>query len=145
MLNPSRWRIVAIGKVRKLWIQDGLHLYLKRLPGLTVTELRDCGIKKETQEIDKTITSKELLVTLSEEGELLTSLSFSQRLQELGSNRIAFVIGGANGLSPEIKNRAYWNISLSHLTFPHDIARLLLSEQLYRANTIAQGGPYHRE
>ncbi len=145
MLNPSRWRIIAIGKVRKLWIQDGLNLYLRRLPGLTITELRDCGIKKETQAINKAIENNELPVTLSEDGELLTSFSFSQNLQKLGSNKVAFIIGGPNGLSAEIKSMASLNISLSPLTFPHDIARLLLTEQLYRADTIAKGSPYHRE
>ncbi len=145
MLSPSRWRIVAIGKVRKPWIQEGFHLYQKRLPGLTLTELRDNGINKEAQSINRAISNNELLVTLGEEGELLTSLSFSRRLQKIGSNRVAFVIGGANGLSSEIKAKAFCNISLSRLTFPHDIARLLLIEQLYRATTIVQGGPYHRE
>ncbi len=145
MVTPSRWRIIAIGKVRKKWIQNGLNLYLKRLPGLTITELRDSSIAKESQELLKSITRNELPIVLSEEGTLMTSLSFSQQLETLNSKRIAFLIGGADGLSSEIKNMAYWNISLSRLTFPHDIARLLLVEQLYRAKAIRQGSPYHRE
>ncbi len=145
MINPSRWRIIAIGKVRKPWVQDGVNLYLKRLPGLTITELRDGGIQKESQAINKNISHNELPIILSEDGELLTSLSFSERLQKLSSHRLAFVVGGADGLGSELKNTAYWNISLSRLTFPHDIARLLLTEQLYRANSIIQGSPYHRE
>ena len=145
MTNPARWRIVAIGKIRKPWIQDGLNLYLKRLPRLAITELRDCGAKKESEAIRKTIASNELPITLSEEGESLTSFAFSQRLQRVGAKRLAFIIGGADGLSPDVKKLAYWNLSLSPLTFPHDIARLLLVEQLYRATTISQGSPYHRE
>ena len=145
MVTPSRWRIIAIGKVRKQWIQDGLNVYLKRLPGLTITELRDSSITKESQALLKAIASNELPIVLSEEGNLMASLSFSQQLEKLNPRRIAFLIGGADGLSSEIKNMAYWNISLSRLTFPHDIARLLLAEQLYRAKSISQGSPYHRE
>ena len=145
MTTYSRWRIIAIGKIRKTWIQDGLNIYLKRLPGLTITELRDCGINKESQLINQAIKNYELAIILSEDGELLTSISLSQELQKLGSKRLVFIIGGADGLSPDIKNIAHWKISLSRFTFPHEIARLLLVEQLYRVSSIAQGSPYHRE
>ena len=144
MLNSSRWRIIAIGKVRKPWIQEGINLYLKRLPGLTITELRDDNMSKESQAIHRTLDNHELPIVLSEEGDQLTSCSFSKHLQKLSSHRLAFIIGSADGLSSEIKNIAHWRISLSPLTFPHEIARLLLLEQLFRANSIVQGSPYHR-
>ena len=144
MLNLSRYHILAIGKLRKLWIKEGLSIYLKRLPGLAITELRESNPQQEAKVIHNTVKKNELLITLSEEGEALSSLAFAERLQKLGNERLVFVIGGADGLSPEVKDSSAWSLSLSPLTFPHEIARLLLVEQLYRAQTILQQGPYHR-
>ncbi len=144
MLNPSRYRIIAIGKVRKEWIKTGLHVYQKRLSNLSITELRDSNPIKEAEAIQGAIKQKELVIALCEEGEILTSLEFYHRLKNFGSKRLVFVIGGANGLSSTIKKLAHCRLSLSPLTFPHEIARLLLAEQIFRAITIAQGGPYHR-
>ena len=143
-MNPSRCRIIAIGKVRKTWVQEGIALYLKRLPGLTIVELRDGNPEKEAESIRQTLRSDEWPVMLMEQGETLTSISFSERLRNLGSQRLAFVIGGADGLTAELKGLAHWKLSLSPMTFPHELARLLLIEQLFRAQAIQQGSPYHR-
>ncbi len=144
MLNPSRIRVLAVGKVRKRWIQEGLAIYLKRLPGLEVRELRDAGPAREAEAIAAERRADEQLVTLCEEGELLGSVALAERLRGTGSERLAFVIGGADGLDPALKAGASWRLSLSPLTFPHELARLLLLEQLYRALSIQQGGAYHR-
>ena len=144
MLNPSRYRIFAIGKVRKRWIKEGIELYLKRLPGLTIMELRDSNPKKEAASIQSQCRNDEILIVLTEEGKPLASIPFAEYLKTFGSQRLVFVIGGANGIAPEIKASAHLLLSLSSMTFPHEIARLLLVEQLYRATTILQGGPYHR-
>ena len=143
-MNPSRCRIIAIGKVRKTWVQEGIALYLKRLPGLTIVELRDGNPEKEAESIRQTLRSDERPVMLMEQGETLTSINFSERLRSLGSQRLAFVIGGADGFTAELKNLAHWKLSLSPMTFPHELARLLLIEQLFRAQAIQQGSPYHR-
>ena len=143
-LNPSRYRILAIGKLRKRWIQDGVELYCKRLPGLSITELREGSQIREGETILTALKSNETLVALSEDGETLHSEAFAERLSEFGSQRLAFLIGSAKGLSDEIKQTASWTLSLSSMTFPHDLARLLLVEQIYRAQTILNGGPYHR-
>ena len=71
-------------------------------------------------------------------------MSFAERLESFGSERLAFVIGGADGLTDVLKSSARWQLSLSPMTFPHELARLLLLEQLYRAQAIVQGSPYHR-
>ena len=144
VLNPSRIRVIAVGKVRKRWIQDGLDVYLKRLPGLVVSELKDSNPQREAEAILAELRPEERLVVLCEEGELLASEALAQRLQGTGSERLAFVIGGGDGLDTALKARASWRLSLSPLTFPHELARLLLLEQLYRALSIQQGGAYHR-
>jgi 23S rRNA (pseudouridine1915-N3)-methyltransferase len=144
VINPSRIRILAVGKVRKSWVQEGVALYLKRLPGLVVTELRDSTMAKEAEAIAAALRPDERLVLLTEEGTTYTSVAFAQQLRDSGSQRLAFVIGGAEGLDPALKARASWRLSLSPMTFPHELARLLLLEQLYRASSILQGGPYHK-
>ena len=144
-MNPSRCRIVAVGKIRRDWIQNGIDLYLKRLPGFTITELRDSTPEKEAEAIQSALRPDETMVALMEQGETLTSIRFSQRLGQLGNERIAFVIGGADGLTPTLKAKARWQLSLSPMTFPHELARLMLIEQLFRAQAIRQGSPYHRE
>ena len=144
MLNKSQYRILAIGKIRKPWIQEGVNSYKKRMPGLTIIELRDSNPEKETQSIFSLLRKGEKVVCLTEEGEFLSSIAFSNRLKEFQHQRIAFIIGGANGLPPKVKNFASWQFSLSNLTFPHELAQLLLIEQIYRAQMIQQGSPYHR-
>ncbi len=145
MLHTSRFRILSIGKVKKKWIRDGVSLYLKRLPGLTVTELRDSTPKREEQAILLSLTPQETLIALAEEATPMTSKVFAEYLKSFGSSRLAFAIGGANGLTTRLKNSASLNLSLSPMTFPHEIAQLLLLEQIYRAQSILQKSPYHRE
>ena len=144
MINPARIRILAVGKVRKGWVQEGIALYRRRLPGLGIAELKDSTMVKEAEAISAALRPEERLVVLTEEGRTLDSLAFAEQLRGSGSERIAFVIGGADGLEPALKAQAHWRLSLSPLTFPHELARLLLLEQLYRARSIQQGGPYHR-
>jgi 23S rRNA (pseudouridine1915-N3)-methyltransferase len=144
MLNPARIRVLAVGKVRKAWVREGVETYRRRLPGLTLVELRDSTPEREAAAILAELRGDEQLVALSEEGSGLNSCQLAEQLRHLGSQRLAFVIGGADGLSTALRQRAAWRLSLSPLTFPHELARLLLLEQLYRAQSILQGGPYHR-
>ncbi len=144
MINSARIRIIAIGKVRKSWLLDGIALYRKRLPGLEITELRDGTLAREAEAIRAVLRPEERLVVLTEEGGALDSLAFAEHLRGSGSERLAFVIGGADGLDAGLKAQASWRLSLSPMTFPHEVARLLLLEQLYRACSILQGGPYHK-
>ena len=133
-----------MGKVRRSWIQEGIELYLKRLPGLTISELRDSTPDKEADAIRAALRPDETLIALMEQGEILASVPFARRLEQFGYERLVFVIGGADGLTPELKAQAHWRLSLSPMTFPHELARLMLVEQLFRAQTIVQGSPYHR-
>ena len=145
MLNISHYKIVAIGKTKKKWIQAGIEMYLNRLPGLQVIEIKDSTQKKEEYSIKEIVKRNEMLVTLNENGQCFTSKQLANKLLKCHNQNIIFVIGGATGLSPSLNKSATWQLSLSPLTFPHEISRLLLIEQLYRAKTITQGGPYHKE
>ncbi len=145
MLNLSHYKIIAIGKIRKKWIQEGIEMYLKRLPGLEVKEIKDSTQLKEEHTIKEIISKNEFLVTLNENGQSFTSKQLATKLLNSHNQNITFVIGGASGLTSSLNNLASWQLSLSPLTFPHEIARLLLIEQIYRAKTITQGGPYHKE
>ena len=145
MLNIPHYKIIAIGKIKKKWIKEGIEMYLKRLPGLEVIEIKDNNQTKEEHIIKGIIKKNELLVTLNESGQSFTSKQLAKKLLNSHNQNIIFVIGGDSGLSPHLNNAASWQLSLSPLTFPHEIARLLLIEQIYRAKTITQGGPYHKE
>ena len=145
MINISRYKIIAIGKIKKFWIKEGIDIYLKRLPGLKVIEIKDNTQIKEENSIKEIIKKNETLVTLNENGQSFTSKQLAKKLLNSHNQNITFVIGGASGLSSSLNSCASWQLSLSPLTFPHEIARLLLIEQIYRAKTITQGGPYHKE
>ncbi len=144
LLQPSRIRVLAIGKVKRPWLLDGIAFYAKRLPGLEVVELKDSNQAKEADAVRNARKPAERLVLLTEEGRKLDSLRFAEQLGDWASERVALVIGGADGHSPALRQEADALLSLSALTFPHELARLVLMEQLYRASTILQGGPYHR-
>ena len=145
MLNISHYKIIAVGKIKKKWIQSGIEMYLNRLPGLKVIEIKDSTKTKEEYSIKEILKRNEALITLNEKGHSFTSIQLAKKLLNSPNQNITFLIGGATGISPSINSSASWQLSLSPLTFPHEIARLLLLEQLYRANTITQGGPYHKE
>ena len=144
LLQPSRIRVLAIGKVKRPWLTDGIAFYAKRLPGLEVVELKDSTQAKEAAAVRNARKPGERLVLLTEEGRKLDSVGFAALLGDWASERVALVIGGADGHAKELREEADALLSLSALTFPHELARLLLMEQLYRASTILQGGPYHR-
>ena len=145
MINIPRYKIIAIGKIKKFWIQEGIEIYLKRLPGLEVIEIKDNTQIKEENTIKEIIKKNETLVTLNENGQFFTSTQLATKLLNSHNQNITFVLGGASGLSSSLNSSASWQLSLSPLTFPHEIARLLLIEQLYRAKSNSQGTPYHKE
>ena len=145
MINIPRYKIIAIGKIKKFWIKEGMEIYLKRLPNLEVIEIKDNTQIKEENTIKEIIKKNETLVTLNENGQSFTSKQLATKLLNSHNQNITFVLGGASGLSSSLNSSASWQLSLSPLTFPHEIARLLLIEQIYRAKTITQGGPYHKK
>jgi 23S rRNA (pseudouridine1915-N3)-methyltransferase len=144
MSSFPKVRLIAVGKVKKGWIREGLAVYQQRLPELEVIEVKDSTPDKEGEQILTLLKSSDRLIALTEEGRGLTSAQLAQWLSQAESHSLVFAIGSAEGLSPFVKQTASQCLSLSLMTFPHEIARLLLLEQLYRAKTILQGSRYHK-
>jgi 23S rRNA (pseudouridine1915-N3)-methyltransferase len=137
-------KLIAVGKVKKNWIRQGLELYVKRLPELEILEIKDTTPHKEGEQILALVGKGDRLIALSAEGKTYTSPAFAQYLSQAPSHGIVFALGSAEGLSAELKQQATLTLSLSPLTFPHEFARLMFVEQLYRAKNILQGGSYHK-
>tara|TARA_Y100000589_G_scaffold26733_1_gene22186 strand:- start:8364 stop:8786 length:423 start_codon:yes stop_codon:yes gene_type:complete len=139
MLQTNRLSINAIGKIKKPWIYEGINQYRKRLPDLEIHEFKTLKVNNL-----KIFKPNYIIISLSEEGKVFNSQEFSSLLLSFDNKRISFLIGGENGLSNEIKSKSDLLLSLSCFTFPHEIARLILIEQIYRAVSISQNSPYHR-
>lgn len=136
--------LIAVGKVKKGWVHDGLAMYAKRLPELTVVEVKDSDPDTEAAKILSLAKGSDRLVVMTEEGVLHSSVQFADLLGRASSGSLVFIIGGPDGIAASLKAQAAQMISLSPMTFPHELARLMLVEQLYRAKTILQNSNYHR-
>ena len=139
--------VIAVGKVRSRELSALAAEFAKRLGAyarLKVTELADSDVAGEgkaiCRELDRVRGAK--VVVLTEEGKLFTTAAFAAFLKSCDT-RVVFVVGGPFGLAPEVKAKADLLWSLSPLTFTHEMARLLLFEQLYRASNFNAGGSYH--
>lgn len=144
MTSFPKIKLLAIGKVKKGWIREGLEVYRKRLPELDIVELKDTTSEKEGEQICSLVKGRDRLIALTEEGRTYNSEEFAQFLSQAESGSLVFAIGSAEGLSVAVKRSAAQCLSLSPMTFPHELARLLLLEQLYRAKSILQGSSYHK-
>lgn len=124
-----------------------LPFEVEAIPYLKNTKLSvDEQKKQEGQLFLKKIETSDFVVLLDERGKELTSVAFSQFIQQQmvrGTKRLVFLIGGAYGFSEEVYARGNYKIALSQMTFPHILTRLIFAEQLYRAMTIWKGEPYH--
>ena len=136
--------IICIGKLREDYLRAAQQEYLKRLgpyARLSVIEAAD------EKAMDKVLANGVYAIGLAVDGMTLTSKTFAQRLQNMGIDgisHITFVIGGADGLSQRILGRCRIKLSLSTMTFPHQMARIILLEQIYRAFRIINNEPYHK-
>ena len=137
MLQSNRLTIYAIGKIKKFWIKDGINQYKKRMPELVINELKTFNIKNLRS-------NNNIIICLSEEGKQFNSVKLCSLLLNFKNKKIAFLIGDTDGISSDIKEKSDLLLSLSPLTFPHELARLILIEQIYRAISISSNSPYHR-
>jgi 23S rRNA (pseudouridine1915-N3)-methyltransferase len=145
-----RVRIVAVGTRMPEWVCQAYEDYTRRLRSAMRIDLDELPVGKNKTEEEKRLLERvgdDYVVALDEHGKSLTTVELarwlSQRQQD-GRN-LSFVIGGPDGLGPEILKKAALRWSLSALTFPHAMVRVILAEQLYRAHSVLQNHPYHRE
>jgi len=153
--------LIVVGKTDKKYILEGVAEYEKRLSHYCKFELKvipdvknsktmpsNVQMQKEGELILTAIRSGSEVILLDERGIEYTSTEFAKFIDKKaisGQKELAFVIGGPYGFSPEVKSTAASTISLSRLTFSHQIVRLIFMEQFYRAMTIIKGEPYHHE
>ena len=137
MLQSNRLTIYAIGTIKKLWIRDGINQYKKRMPELIINELK-------TFNLNNLRSNNNIIICLSEEGKQFNSFELCSLLLNFKNKKINFLIGDTDGISSDIKKNSDLILSLSPLTFPHELARLILIEQIYRAISISNNSPYHR-
>ena len=137
MLQTNRLSIYAIGKIKKNWIRDGINQYKKRMPDLNINELKSFNINNLRFK-------NNIIISLSEEGKQFNSIELTSLLLNFKNKKIIFLIGEADGISSDVKKQSDLLLSLSRLTFHHELARLILLEQIYRALSISSNSPYHR-
>ena len=137
MLQSNKLAIYAIGKIKKIWIRDGINQYKKRMPNLIINELKNFNINNLKL-------NNNIVISLTEEGKQFNSIELCSLLLNFKNKKINFLIGDADGINTDIKEKSDLLLSLSPLTFPHELARLILLEQIYRAISISNNSPYHR-
>lgn len=156
-------RLVCVGKLREQFFVDAFNEYSKRLSAyckfecaeLNETKLGSspsdkeiaAALDKEAADIERALGKDAYVIAMCVEGMQFKSEDLAQRISSLavaGRGRICFVIGGSFGISPRIKQRADMRLSMSEMTFPHHLARVMLAEQIYRAFKISEGSKYHK-
>lgn len=150
-------KIVCVGKIKETFYLDAINEYVKRIKGFTkfsICEVKEVNTKDivknicdEGKNILEKISEDEFVVTLEIKGKQLDSVAFARLIEEkftYGDSKITFVIGGSNGLSSSVIERSNFHLSFSCFTYPHQLMRVILVEQIYRALTIINHKEYHK-
>ena len=142
-------RIVCVGKIKEKFYRDAIEEYMKRMRKyhrVEIIEVMDSNIKNEAVEILKRIGTKDYVVTMEIEGMSLSSLEFADFIDKtlISNSIITFVIGGSDGLDESVKDRSNYKLSFSRMTFPHQLFRVILLEQIYRCFKIVNNEAYHK-
>ena len=149
-------KIICIGRIKEKFFVDAIEEYKKRISRyhqLEIVELPDEGIddikvalKKEKEKILRVLNLRDYIVTLEIDGKEESSVDFAKRLDNLfiENSNITFIIGGSYGLDDEIKQLSNYKLSFSKMTFPHQLFRIILLEQIYRAFKIINNEEYHK-
>lgn len=158
-----RFAVISVGKIKDGYLQDGVNDYLKRLRPYMNTELIEgleektppspseaavkAVVEKEGRQILARLKDGDFVIALDARGSSLSSeglAGFMQEKMNQGFSRLVWIIGGSHGLSPEVLARADYTLSLSKMTFLHQMTAMILLEQIYRGFKILKGEPYHK-
>lgn len=149
-------KVVCVGKIKEKFFVDAIKEYEKRLSKYTKIQIievpdefdksADVSMKKEAENILKYISDKDYVITMEIDGNSLSSIELSNKINSifLINSNITFIIGGSNGLDNAVKIRSNYALSFSKLTFPHQLFRVLLLEQIYRSFKIINNESYHK-
>ena len=156
-------KVVTVGKLKEKYLKDGITEYSKRISRFAKLEMIELADEKtpdkasesenqkileiEGQRILSKVGDRDFVIVLAIEGKTFSSEEFSKQLEEAsikGFSTLTFIIGGSLGLAQDVKKRVNLSVSFGRLTLPHQLMRLVLVEQIYRAFTIQQGSPYHK-
>ncbi|SET24202.1 23S rRNA (pseudouridine1915-N3)-methyltransferase [Oceanobacillus limi] len=155
--------VIAVGKLKEKYLKQGIQEYLKRLSAYAKVEVKEVADEKapenmsdaemlevkqkEGERILSNIGQDTYVITLEINGKMLSSEQLAEKMDELatyGKSKVAFVIGGSLGISEDVQKRSDLALSFSKMTFPHQVMRLILLEQVYRGFRIIRGEPYHK-
>ena len=149
-------KIICVGKIKEDYLKNAIDEYSKRLSKYTKLELIevmdvdnpsiDITLSKERDNILKHINPKDYIVTMEIDGNMLDSIEFSKKVNQLfiTNSCITFIIGGSYGLHSDIKKMSNYKLSFSKMTFPHQLFRVILLEQIYRSFKINNNESYHK-
>lgn len=149
-------KIICVGKIKEKYLKDAIEEYKKRLSKYTKLEIievcdidnpsKEIVLLKEKKLIEKHIDIRDFVITMEIEGNMLDSVEFAKKIDSIfnTNSTITFIIGGSLGLHNDIKNRSNYKLSFSKLTFPHQLFRVNLLEQIYRSFKINNNEAYHK-
>ena len=149
-------KILCVGKIKEKFFRDATLEYLKRISKYSKIEIievndvdlnnKDLNLEKEKESLLKYINDKDYIVTLEIEGKQMSSEDFSQTIDKtlINYSNITFIIGGSYGIHDDIKNKSNLKLSFSKMTFPHQLFRIILLEQIYRGFKIIKNESYHK-
>ncbi len=142
-------KIVCVGKIKEKYLRDAISDYEKRISKyhkINIIEVEDSNMKEESIRILKNIKKDDFVITLEINGNVISSMEFANKIDKLfiTNSNITFVIGGSDGIDDIVKERSNYSLSFSTLTFPHQLFRVILLEQIYRCFKILNNETYHK-
>ena len=142
-------KIICVGKIKEKYLRDAISDYEKRISKyhkINIIEVEDSMMKEESIRLLKNIKKDDFVITLEINGNVISSVEFANKIDKLfiTNSNITFVIGGSDGIDDSVKERSNYSLSFSTLTFPHQLFRVILLEQIYRCFKILNNETYHK-